>query len=374
MKVPFLDVRASYQELEEETNAAFARVMRSGRYMMGPELEAFEREFAELCGTRHCVGVGNGLDALHLILRASGIGPGDEVIVPTNTFVATWLAVTYAGALPVPVEPDPRTHNLDPERVEAAVTPRTKAVVPVHLYGQPADMDGIRAVAERHGLRVFEDAAQAQAAEWGGRRAGSLGEAAAFSFYPGKNLGAFGDAGAVTTDDDLLAGRIRALRSYGSQVKYVHDEKGFNSRLDELQAALLRVKLPRLEEWNARRARVAARYLEELAGLELVLPHVPAQAAPVWHLFVVRVAGREAVQRQLAERGVETLIHYPIPPHLQGAYREMGLERGAFPVAEALAGEVLSLPLGPHLRDEEQTAVIEALRAVVPARARAAVS
>jgi dTDP-4-amino-4,6-dideoxygalactose transaminase len=257
VRVPFLDLKAAHAELRAELDAAYARVMDSGWFVLGDELAAFEAEFAAYCGARHCVGVGNGLDALHLILRAMQIGPGDEVIVPANTYIATWLAVSYAGAAPVPVEPDPRTFNLDPARVEAAVTPRTKAVMPVHLYGQPADVDAVREVAARHGLRVIEDAAQAQGARYRGRAAGSLADAAGFSFYPGKNLGAAGDAGAVTTDDDALAAELRRLRNYGSPAKYQHDVKGFNSRLDELQAAVLRVKLRRLDEWNARRAAVA---------------------------------------------------------------------------------------------------------------------
>lgn len=360
MKVPFLDLKAPYAELREETDAAYSRVMESGWFIAGEELTAFESEFAALCGARHCVGVGNGLDALHLILRAYGIGAGDEVIVPANTFIATWLAVTYAGAVPVPVEPDARTYNLDPERVEEAITPRTKAVMPVHLYGQPADMDAINEVARARGLRVIEDAAQAHGALYKGRPAGSLADAAGFSFYPGKNLGAAGDAGAVVTDDAGLAEELRRLRNYGSGVKYYHEERGFNSRLDELQAALLRVKLTRLEEWNGRRRRVAEKYLRELEGApDLTLPFAPDWADPVWHLFVVRHPRRDALREHLAAAGVGTLIHYPLPPHLQGAYADMGLGVGSFPVSERMAGGVLSLPIGPHLSDEEQAYVVE---------------
>ena len=354
MKVPFLDLKAPYAELREETDAAYRRVMESGWFVAGEELAAFELEFAAHCGARHCVGVGNGLDALHLILRAWGVGAGDEVLVPANTFIATWLAVTYAGAVPVPVEPDPRTCNLDPARVEEAVTPRTKAVMPVHLYGQCADMDAINEVARARGLRVIEDAAQAHGALYKGRPAGSLGDAAGFSFYPGKNLGAAGDAGAVVTDDAGLAEEVRRLRNYGSTVKYRHEERGFNSRLDELQAALLRARLAKLEEWNGRRRRVAERYMRELEGApDLTLPFVPEWADPVWHLFVVRHPRREALREHLAAAGVGTLIHYPLAPHMQGAYADLGLPEGSFPVSERMAEEVLSLPIGPHLSDEE---------------------
>lgn len=265
MKVPFLDFVGPYAELKAELDEAYFRFMQSAWYILGREVEAFEQEFASYCGVRHCVGVGNGLEALHLILRAYGIGPGDEVIVPSNTYIATWLAVSYAGAVPVPVEPDPRTYNLDPSQVEAAITARTKAVMPVHLYGQPADMDPIMAIARNRGLKVIEDNAQAQGARYKGRRTGALGDAAGNSFYPGKNLGAFGDAGAVTTDDADLADRVRTLRNYGSKRKYYNDCRGFNSRLDELQAALLRVKLKKLDEWNDRRRAVAAWYEAGLA-------------------------------------------------------------------------------------------------------------
>jgi dTDP-4-amino-4,6-dideoxygalactose transaminase len=362
MNVPFLDLKAPYAELREELDAAYRRVMESGWFVMGPECEAFEAEFAAYCGARHCVGVGNGLDALHLILRAMGVGPGDEVIIPSNTYIATWLAVSYTGATPVPVEPDELTHNLDPARVEEAVTPRTKVVMPVHLYGQAADMDAIGEVAARRGLRVVEDAAQAQGARYKGRVAGGLADAAGFSFYPGKNLGALGDAGAVVTDDDELADRVRVLRNYGSRVKYENEARGYNSRLDELQAALLRAKLPKLDEWNARRRRVAESYLQQLEGVAgLALPSVPAWADPVWHLFVVRTRERERLQAYLAEAGVGTLIHYPKPPHMQAAYADAGHRAGDFPLAEALAREVLSLPMGPHLSDEAVDYIVSKL-------------
>jgi dTDP-4-amino-4,6-dideoxygalactose transaminase len=290
------------------------------------------------------------------------IGAGDEVIVPSNTYVATWLAVSHAGATPVAVEPDDRTYNLDPARVEEAITPRTRAIMPVHLYGQTADMDAIKEIAAPYGLKVIEDAAQAHGARYKGRPAGSLGDAAGFSFYPGKNLGAMGDGGAITTDDDALADRLRVLRNYGSRVKYYNEAKGFNSRLDELQAALLRVKLARLGAWNERRKRIAARYLESFEGVpDLAPPFVAPDADPVWHLFVVRHPRRDELQQHLASRGVGTLIHYPVPPHLQQAYAELGSAPGSYPLAERQAREVLSLPMGPHLSDEEADYVVSAL-------------
>ena len=350
MKVPFLELKPTYEELRSEFDAAYHRVMDSGWYLLGSELESFEAAFAGCCEARHCIAVGNGLDALHLILRAYDIGPGDEVIVPTNTFIATWLAVSYAGATPVAVEPDPRTFNLDPSRIESAITKKTKAIMPVHLYGQPADMDPILAIAAKYGLKVIEDNAQAQGARYKGRRTGGLGDAAGNSFYPGKNLGAFSDAGAVTTNDSKLADRVRTLRNYGSKKKYYHDEKGFNSRVDELQAAFLNIKLKRLEEWNRRRQAIAATYLKELRQVpDITLQSVPDWAEPVWHLFVIQCANREALQKRLAEHDVSTLIHYPVPAHLTGAYADGPWKRGAFPIAEKMADSVLSLPIGPHL-------------------------
>lgn len=362
MTVPFLDLKAPCQELREELDEAYRRVVASGWFILGREVEAFEAEFASFCGARHCIGVGNGLDALHLILRAMDVGPGDEVLVPSNTYIATWLAVSYTGATPVPVEPDELTCNLDPKRLEAAITPRTKAILPVHLYGQPVDMDPIREIAACHGLKVVEDAAQAHGARYKGRRVGSLGDAAGFSFYPGKNLGALGDGGAVTTDDDDLAARIRMLRNYGSREKYVNEVVGFNSRLDELQAALLRVKLRHLDPWNERRRELATIYLDRLANSGLGLPEVLAGSEPVWHLFVVRSPRRQSFLDALTERGIGWLIHYPIPPHLQEAYRSLGYGKGAFPVAERLADELFSIPIGPHLSVHELAAVVEALQ------------
>lgn len=366
MNIPFLELRPGYLELKDEFDAAWQRVMDSGWYLLGAELAAFESEYAAYCGAKHCIGVASGLDALHLALRARGIGPGDEVIVPSHTFIATWLAVTFAGAVPVPVEPDPATANLDPDRIGKAITPRTKAIVPVHLYGQSADMDPIMKLATEHGLFVLEDAAQAQGARYRGRRVGSLGHAAAHSFYPGKNLGAFADGGAVTTDDDRLAAELRSLRNYGSAVKYHHDQVGTNSRLDELQAALLRVKLRHLDDWNDRRRNLALRYLEVLANLpDLVLPHVPEWADPVWHLFVVRHPRRDSLQKHLADAGIGSLIHYPIPPHRSGAYAGApgaNVSWPPLPVADQLAAEVLSLPMGPQLDVAQIDEVIASVR------------
>lgn len=366
MKVPFLDIKASYLELKDEFDAAYQRVMDSGWVLLGQETEALEQELAAYCEAKHCVAVGNGLDALQLVLRAWDVGPSDEVIVPAHTFIATWLAVSNVGAMPVPVEPDERTYNIDVSRIEAAITPKTKAIIPVHLYGQPADMDPIMALAAKHGLKVLEDNAQAQGARYKGKRTGGLGHAAATSFYPGKNLGAFGDAGAVTTNDDDLADRVRMLRNYGSKVKYQHELAGVNSRIDELQAAFLRVKLAYLDAWNARRKSVASFYLKELAGCDsLGLPHVPDWAEPVWHLFVFRHPKRDELQEKLAQAGIQTLIHYPVPAHLSGAYRYLGIGASSLPLCEKLSAEVLSLPIGPQLDAEAYLHVAQTIRALV---------
>jgi dTDP-4-amino-4,6-dideoxygalactose transaminase len=362
MQIPFLDVGAAYRELKPEIDAAIARVLKSGWYVLGPEVEAFEAEFATYCEAEHAIGVANGLDALRIVLLAMGVGPGDEVIVPSNTYIATWLAVSQCGAMPVPVEPVEATYNIDPARIESAITPATRVIVPVHLYGQPADLDPILAIANKHGLRVLEDAAQAHGARYKGRRIGGHGDAVAWSFYPGKNLGALGDGGAVTTNDPDLADRIRVLRNYGSRVKYVNEVKGLNSRLDPIQAAVLRVKLQVLDEWNARRAVIAQSYLVGLEGSALILPRVPEWAEPVWHLFVVRNAQRDALVKRLREAGLETLIHYPVPPYLQGAYAEMGYREGVFPLTEMLASEAASLPIGPQMTLENIKVIEEVCR------------
>ncbi len=357
--IPFLDFAAMHAELRPRLDAAYARVVDSNWFILGREVEAFEREFADYCGAKHCIGVANGLDALFITLKAMGIGAGDEVIVPSNTYIATWLAVSYAGATPVPVEPDERTYNIDPAKIEAAITPATRAIMPVHLYGQPADMDPIMAIARRHGLRVVEDAAQAHGARYKGRRVGALGDAAGFSFYPGKNLGALGDGGAVVTNDDTVADQLRVLRNYGSRAKYHNELKGFNSRLDEMHAAFLREKLVLLDDWNERRRAAANRYLQALAPSGLGLPHVPEWAEPVWHLFVVRHAQRAKLEAGLKARQIGTVIHYPIPPHLQPAYTELAIPKGALPIAERIHEQVLSLPIWPQI-DAATTASVAA--------------
>jgi dTDP-3-amino-3,4,6-trideoxy-alpha-D-glucose transaminase len=360
--VPFLDVAAANREVGDAIQAAIARVIAGGRFVLGAEVEAFEAEWAAYLAVKGCVGVGNGLDALTLALRAMGVGPGDEVIVPGQTFVATWMAVTATGARPVPVDVEPETANMDPRLIEAAITPRTRVVVPVHLYGRTAGLDAIMAVARRNRLLVLEDAAQAHGARIGNRAAGSIGDAAAWSFYPGKNLGALGDAGAVTSNDPNLLAAVRKLRNYGSQVRYRHEVLGVNSRLDEIQAAVLRAKLPLLDEWNSRRVRIAEVYRRELAnvpGLALLAPAEPGRH--VYHLFVVRHRNRDALAQAIAAGGAETLVHYPVPPHLQPAYAGSGLEESPLPESEALAAECLSLPIGPHLTDEQVQNVVVAV-------------
>tara|TARA_A100001391_G_scaffold160_2_gene319 strand:+ start:18265 stop:19359 length:1095 start_codon:yes stop_codon:yes gene_type:complete len=360
--IPFLDLHAAYIELKAEIDKAISRVLDSGWYILGPEVEAFEKEWAEYCGARKAVGVANGLDALTLALSALGIGAGDEVIVPSNTYIATWLAVSSVGATPIPVEPDPATYNIDAARLVTAITPQTRAILPVHLYGQPADLDPIISIARRYGLRVIEDAAQAHGARYKGRRIGAHGDVVCWSFYPGKNLGALGDAGAVTTDDTELAERIAMLRNYGSRKKYVNDDLGVNSRLDPLQAAVLRVKLKALDAWTDRRRAIAEAYTQALLGSGLLLPCVPDYLEPVWHLYVVRSSKRDALQQDLAALGIGTLIHYPIPPHMQAAYAKLGLESAALSIARDLASEVLSLPIGPHLTHSEAAFVIEGIK------------
>ncbi|MFJ6614083.1 DegT/DnrJ/EryC1/StrS family aminotransferase [Streptomyces sp. NPDC091289] len=367
MNIPFLDLKAPHAEIREELDAAYHRVVDSGWFLLGSELESFEAEFAAYCGAEHCVAVGSGCDALELALRGLGIGPGDEVIVPSATYIATWLSVSAAGATPVPVEVDPATHLLDPALVAAAITSATRAVMPVHLYGQAADLDALRRTAEAHGLAVVDDAAQAHGARYRGRRVGTGTTATAFSFYPGKNLGALGDGGAVLTADAELADRLRLLRNYGSRRKYHHEIRATNSRLDELQAALLRVKLGHLDRWNHRRARIAGQYRAGLAGLPgLRLPETPADTEPAWHLFVVGCDDRDRLQKSLTAAGIGTLVHYPVPVHLSQAYADAHRwPAGSYPIAESIAGQVLSLPMGPHLSDRDVSDVITAVRAAL---------
>lgn len=360
MNVPFLNLKSTNLSYRDELHSALDRVLNSGSFILGKETENFEKEFASYCNVNYCIGVANGLEALHLVLRSWGIGYGDEVIVPSNTFIATWLAVSFTGATPVPVEPDPATYNIDPTRIEATITPRTRAIIPVHLYGQPADMDAIMAIADMHGLKVLEDAAQAHGARYQGKRTGGLGHAAGFSFYPGKNLGALGDGGAITTNDSDLADRIRVLRNYGSRVKYQHEIKGFNSRLDELQAAFLRVKLPHLDADNARRSMIANRYQQGLEGSNVITPIVRSWANPVWHLYVIRSANRDDLKNRLDSLGIGSLIHYPIPPHIQVAYNSSNYINKNYPLSEQLANEIISLPMDPNLTDEQVEMVIEA--------------
>ena len=364
MKLPFLDLQPTYAASREAIDAALLRVAGSGWFILGKELEAFERQWAGYCGSAHAIGLGNGLDALHLGLRALGVGEGDEVIVPSNTYIATWLAVSQCGATPVPVEPDARTYNLDPARIAAAITPRTRVILPVHLYGQPADMDAINTVARKHGLKVLDDCAQAHAARWRGRVVGGLADVSAWSFYPGKNLGAMGDGGGLTTNDAAVADEVRVLRNYGSRIKYHNEVKGVNSRLDDMQAAVLAAKLPDLDRLTDQRRAIAARLLDGLAGAPVVRPFVPEGAEPAWHLFVIRHEARDRLQAALAGQGIGTLIHYPVPPHRQPAYVELGYGDGDFPIAEAIHREVLSLPLWPGMSEAQVDALIAAVRAV----------
>ncbi|MDI9330100.1 MAG: DegT/DnrJ/EryC1/StrS family aminotransferase [Alphaproteobacteria bacterium] len=360
--IPFLDLKNINLRHREVFHAALDQVLDSGWLILGEQTRLFENEFAQYCGAKECVGVANGLEALHLVLRAWDIGPGDEVVVPTNTYIATWLAVTQTGANIVPVEPDLATYNLDPKRLAKAITPRTKAVIPVHLYGQTAQMDAIMELAQHHGFKVLEDAAQAHGATLLDRKAGHWGHAAAFSFYPGKNLGALGDAGAVTTDDPELAQRLRALRNYGSVLKYQNQEIGFNSRLDELQSAFLRAKLPQLDSDNQHRQRIADLYLERLKHVPgLALPLIALGHRHAWHLFVVRHAQRDLLQKKLQERGIGTLIHYPIAPHLQQAYQHLRMREGSYPISEKIHSEILSLPIGPTLNLNDAESVADTL-------------
>jgi len=365
MSIPFLDLKETYLELKDEIDAALGNVLEGGWYILGDNVRLFEEEFARYCGCTYCIGVGNGMEALELMLKACGIGPGDDVIVPANTYIATVLAVSNVGALPVLAEPDPETFNIDREGVTKALSRTTKAVLAVHLYGQTAAMKGLQTLCSEHGLMLLEDAAQAHGATHFGTRAGALGNAAGFSFYPGKNLGAFGDAGAVTTSDPSIAEYVRVARNYGSDRKYHNVIKGTNSRLDEMQAAVLRVKLRHLDEWNRRRSAVADVYLNGLQprGEDLILPHTAEGNGHVWHIFPIRTVRRTELIAHLTERGVGTLIHYPVPPYRQPAYRELFNLRDSFPVTDAIASEIISLPMGPHLSLEEAHDVCDAINA-----------
>lgn len=361
MRVPFVSFLPLERELDAELRAAFDRVYTRSWYIEGEEDKKFEKAFADYCGTAYCVGVGNGLDALMLALKALDIGPGDEVIVPSNTYIATALAVTYVGATPVFVEPDIRTFNIDPSKIEEKITEKTRAIMPVHLYGQACDMDPILEIAHKYNLFVVEDCAQAHGATYKGRKIGTFGDAAGFSFYPGKNLGALGDAGATVTNDAALAAKVRALGNYGSDYKYHHIYQGNNSRLDELQAAFLAAKLPHLDRVNRDRRRIAAAYLDGIHNPEIVLPYVLPETEPVWHIFGVRCRRRNELEKYLNEKEISTNKHYPIPMHLQGAYRDLNIPRGALPVAEEISATELSLPLYYGMTDSEVQYVIDAV-------------
>ena len=365
--IKFLDLKQINLQHKEELQEAFKRVLNSGWFIIGEEVDAFEKEFASYCGTKHCIGVGNGLDALHLILKGYGIGDGDEVIVPSNTYIATWLAVSYAGAKVVPVEPDISTYCINPDLIEEKITDKTKAIIAVHLYGLVAEMDPINVIAKKYSLKVIEDSAQAHGAIYHGKKAGSLGDAAGFSFYPGKNLGALGDGGAVTTNDDKLAKRIRILRNYGSEKKYYNEVKGYNSRLDELQAAFLRVKLKYLDQENQKRYEIAQDYCENIQHPGIILPNLgnpslftfPFSHSHVWHQFVIRHPERDKLQKLLADKGIQTMIHYPVPPHKQEAY--LGMNKLYFPISEKIHREVLSLPISSNTKMNEAKKIVECI-------------
>jgi dTDP-4-amino-4,6-dideoxygalactose transaminase len=367
--IPLVDLKAQYRSIKPEIDAAVLRVLDSAQFILGPEVEAFERDFATYCGTREAIGLNSGTSALHLAFLAAGIRPGDEIITVPFTFIATVSTIVYAGATPVFVDIEPDHYTMDPARLEAAITPRTKAIVPVHLYGQPADMDPILEIARRHGIPVIEDAAQSHGAEYKGRRCGSMSTMACFSFYPGKNLGAYGEGGAVVTSDPDLARRIRVLRSWGEERRYEHALKGYNYRMDGIQGAILGVKLRHLERWTEQRRSRAAAYRRALAGTPAVLPVERADVRHVYHVFAVRLKQRDAWRARFAELGIQTGVHYPIPVHLQPAHRDLGYERGAFPVSESVASEILSLPIFPELTDEQIETIGGALRAGLPAPA-----
>ena len=364
--IPFLDLKQVNNRYKDKFHEAIDSVLESGWLVLGEQTKSFENNFATFCGTDFCIGVGNGLEALHLVLKAWGIGPGDEVIVPSNTYIATWLAVSYTGATVVPVEPEFETFNINPKSISDSITSKTKAIIAVHLYGHTANMATIMGIAHRHGIKVLEDAAQAHGAKFDNKRVGNLADAAAFSFYPGKNLGALGDGGCITTNDQQLAEKLVSLRNYGSQKKYHNEVIGYNSRLDELQSAFLNVKLPFLDSDNAHRQKIAAIYSAGLAGLDSVeLPTAAPYTHHVWHLYVIRHEQRDWLQKQLAIKDISTMIHYPVPPHLQQAYKHLGYTKGSFPVSELLHEQVLSLPMGPTLSAEDADYVVDSLKSIL---------
>ena len=364
MKIPFLNLKKLHKSIKNDLEIAFARVLDSGNYINGKEVENFESEFAKYCSSKYCLGVGNGLDALSIILRSINIKKGDEVIVPANTFIATWLSISNIGAKPVPVEPLISTYNIDPKKIENAITNKTKAIVLVHLYGQPVDFDSIKLIAEKYGLKTIEDAAQAHGAKYKDLSVGSMGDAAAFSFYPGKNLGAIGDAGAICTNNKKIIKAARINSNYGSLEKYIHVEKGVNSRLDELQAAFLRVKLKHLKNWQFRRTEIANKYLQAINSKKIVLPLTIPDVNHAWHLFVIRSKNRDLIKSKLLEKGISVQIHYPTPPHLQKAYINDGFKKGTFPITELLHNEVLSLPMDPCLNNKQISYIIDAINSI----------
>lgn len=368
MNVPFLEIGKSYKELRTEIDAAISQVLKDGWYILGKNVESFEKVFATYCKVKYCIGVGNGMDALELILRAYNIGPGDEVIVPANTYIATALVVNLVGATPILVEPELQTYNIDPKKIEAAVTKKTKAVIAVHLYGQCAQTTAIRKICQTHKIKLIEDAAQAHGAMHSGKKAGSLGDAAGFSFYPGKNLGAFGDAGCVTTNNSEVASYIRLARNYGSKKKYHNLMKGFNSRLDEIQAAILKIKLKYLNQWNKRRYEIAQFYLRQINpdnNPNFILPEQLSGNKHVWHVFAVRTKKRKQFIEYLREREISTIIHYPLPFYLQPAYKELSKLKDKFPISNQIANEIVSLPIGPHLQKKEMEHVVKTVNAFI---------
>ena len=363
MNIPFVSFNVMHKEIEEKMLEAFKRVYENNWFIQGKECEAFEKEFAQYCGADYCVGCGNGLDALYLLLRAYGIGEGDEVIVPSNTYIATALAVSYTGAKPVFVEPFIETFNINPSLIEQAITDKTRAIMAVHLYGQPARMDEIKSIAKKYDLKVIEDSAQAHGALYKGTKTGNLGDAAGFSFYPGKNLGALGDGGAIVTSDKELADKCRAIGNYGSDYKYHHIYKGNNSRLDEVQAALLRIKLKELDRWNKRRNEIAKKYIEGIDNEQVILPVTEPDMTHVYHIFGIRCERRDELEKYLNENGIGTNKHYPIPIHLQGAYSELGIPEGTLPIAEKISKTELSIPMYYGMTEEETDYVIEKINA-----------
>ena len=362
MKIDFLNLKAQYLELKTELDETYHRFMNSGNYVLGEEVLAFESEFAQYSGAKYCVGVSSGLDALCLALEVAGIGAGDEVIVPANTYIATWLAVSQVGAIPIPVEPDPKTYNIDSKLINVAITEKTRAILPVHLYGRPVEMEPINLIADKNGLIVIEDNAQSQGALYNGKYTGNLGDMGAVSFYPSKNLGAFGEAGAVVTNNKEYANQIKLLRNYGSQKKYYNEEKGYNRRIDALQAAFLRVKLRRLDKWNSIRKTIAKEYSNSLIGCKL--PSMK-NSDSVWHQYIIQIKNRDEFQRKLKDIGIPTMVHYPVPPHLSEAYSDLGFKKGSFPITEQIAKTCLSLPIGPHMSLQQCEYVIRGINTTI---------